>query len=133
MAGLVIPEPDQVPPAVAAFRITLLTLLQKGPADVMVALAEVPTVMVAVSVLLQTPVEVYITLKVPLPTREGENCPVEVLVIPCPDQMPPALAAVRVTNETLVQYGPVEVMVGLFAGFIVMLRVSSSPQLPAIV
>ena len=103
-AALVMPVPDQVPPATEALRFRAGLAVQKGPTGVIVTMGAALTWMLAVLVSLQPPiVTVYVIVNVPAPAVAGSKVPAAAFVIPVPLQLPPAVAAVRFTAASLVQ------------------------------
>ena len=106
----VIPVPLQVPPAVAAVSVAALSLMQNGPAGVIVASSIADTTMFIVSVSGQAPEVVYVISCVPTPAVAGSKVPFAVFVMPVPAQVPPAFTAVRFVAGSLVQKGPAAFM-----------------------
>ena len=121
---LVIPVPLQVPPVVAAVSVTTLSLMQNGPAGVIVASRIADTTMSIVSVSGQAPEVVYVISCVPTPAVAGSKVPFDVLVIPVPAQVPPAFTAVRFVAASLVQKGPAAFMAASEIGLTVMVTVA---------
>ena len=55
---------------------------------------------------------------VPTPAVAGSNVPLAALVIPLPLHVPPAVAPVKFTEGSLIQYGPTGVIVASALGII---------------
>src|SRR5688572_30626812 len=113
----VIPVPLQVPPAVTALKVTDPSFVQKGPAAVIVASGGGATVMSIVLVSSHDPLTTkYVIVWVPAPAVAGSKIPTAPFIIPVPLQVPPAVAAERVTDPSVTQKGPAGVMVASGAG-----------------
>jgi hypothetical protein len=108
---LVIPVPLQVPPEVAADRVTAASISQKGPTGLIAPLATGFTVILVVELDPHVPGIVYVIVWVPAPATEGLNVPAVAFVMPFPDHVPPGDAAVKLTAGERIQKGPAAVMV----------------------
>ena len=89
----IIPGPVHIPPGVAAVILKDCAKLQTGETGVIVALVVDSTIITIESDDPQTPEIVCIIRCVPTPAKEGSNIPVDVFVIPAPDQTPPWVTA----------------------------------------
>ncbi len=69
----------------------------------------------------------------PIPAMDGSNAPVDVLVIPDPDHVPPLVAAVNVIGAALTQSEVGPVIEGSALGVMVINAVSEFPHVPLIV
>jgi hypothetical protein len=131
--AFVIPVPLHVPPGVNADSVAGPSDTQKGPAGVIVASGAGFTTILVVFVSVQ-PLKVteYVIVQVPTPAVTGLNTPVDAFVIPVPLHVPPAVAAVSVTEVPFEQKGPAGLIVASGVATVIVVVFVSVQPLPAV-
>jgi hypothetical protein len=124
------PVPLHVPPVVPVSNESRLIgpLFAQREAVVHAAFGPAVTVIEVVADAEQDPGNVYVIVLEPTVATEGSNVPLAPLVIPVPDQVPPAISAVRLKGVTPEHCGPTGVMFGVVFGETVILSVDEPPH-----